>query len=118
MRLESATPVLRSDNYVRARSFYTETLGFRVAEEAGDPPGFGIFVRDGARVFIEAYQGAEAPYHRWRAYFHVDEIQALAADLQARGAILSRAPNLTEYGMHEFEIADPDGNVLCFGADA
>ncbi|MEM8842757.1 MAG: VOC family protein [Pseudomonadota bacterium] len=118
MQLDSATPVLRSGDYPRARAFYTDMLGFRLAEEAGDPPGFGIFVRDRARVFIEAYQGPEAPYDRWRAYFHVTDLAALADDLTGRGAPLSRAPSLTRYGMHEFEVTDPDGNVLCFGADA
>ena len=117
MTIESATPVLRSGDYARARDFYTRILGFRLAEEAGAPPGFGIFIRDRARVFVEAYQGAEAPYHRWRAYFHVTGLDALAEEIRANGGSLIRGIERTEYDMREFEIADPDGNVLCFGAD-
>ncbi|MHA3978884.1 glyoxalase superfamily protein [Halovulum sp. GXIMD14794] len=117
MTLESATPVLRSGNYARARAFYIDVLGFRLAEEAGEPPGFGIFIRDGARIFIEAYQGPEAPYDRWRAYFHVTGLDALAEEFQRNGAQLLRQITHTVYDMREFEIADPDGNVLCFGAD-
>ncbi|MEO0388790.1 MAG: VOC family protein [Pseudomonadota bacterium] len=115
--LHSATPVLRTGDYPRAHRFYTHILGFECAEEAGDPVGFGIFRRDRARVFLEAYQGAEAPYHRWRAYFHVDGVEALAASIVERGGILATEVTETEYGMLEFEIADPDGNVLCFGQD-
>ncbi|MEO1020194.1 MAG: VOC family protein [Pseudomonadota bacterium] len=115
--LASATPVLRSGDYQRAKAFYTDILGFRCAEEAGEPAGFGIFIRDKARVFIEAYQGPEASYHRWRAYFHVTDLDTLAAEIRAKGGKLSSEPKLTVYDMYEFEIIDPDGNVLCFGAD-
>ena len=117
MRLESATPVLRSGDYPRAKAFYVEVLGFTCVEEGGDPAGFGIFIRDGARIFVEAWQGAEADYDRWRAYVHVDDLDALAAELGARVAF-SRPVTETVYGMREFEVTDPDGNVICFGADA
>ncbi|XWN31456.1 MAG: VOC family protein [Devosia sp.] len=117
MTIESATPVFRSGDYQRARAFYTESLGFRCAEEAGNPTGFGIFIRDKARVFVEAYSGPEAPYKRWRAYFHVDDFDAIVRELEGKGVPFSSPPTVTEYGMREVEVTDPDGNVLCFGAD-
>ena len=116
--IESATPVLRSGDYPRAKAYYTDVLGFRCVEEGGDPAGFGIFIRDKARIFVEAWQGADAPYHRWRAYFHVADVDAMAAEFTQQGAKFSHEITVTEYGMREFEVTDPDGNVLCFGMDA
>ncbi len=116
--IHSATPVLCTDNYPRAKAFYVDILGFDCVEEAGEPvTGFGIFRNGGARIFVEAWIGAEAPHDRWRAYFHTSEFDALMAEIKARGGTLSKAPHVTEYDMREFEIKDPDGNVLAFGAD-
>ena len=117
MSLTSSIPVLRVSDYPRARAFWTEVLGFRVVEEAGEPvTGFGIYRRDAAQVFLEAWQGPEAPYHRWRAYFHTDDLAGLRAASAAAGATFT-GPTRTEYGMDEIEITDPEGNVVCFGQD-
>ncbi|MEO0693456.1 MAG: VOC family protein [Pseudomonadota bacterium] len=118
MSLTSSVPVLRVSDYPRARAFWTEVLGFRIVQEAGDPvTGFGIYRRDAAQVFLEAWQGAESPYERWRAYFHTDDLAGLQASFEAAEAVF-KGPTRTEYGMDEIEIADPDGNVVCFGQDA
>ncbi len=37
--------------------------------------------------------------------------------IKARGTAI-KGPTVTEYGMREVEVADPDGNVLCLGGDA
>ncbi|MEM8787598.1 MAG: VOC family protein [Pseudomonadota bacterium] len=117
MTIETATPVFRVSDYQRAKAFWTDALGFACVEEAGEPvTGFGIFRRDGARVFLVAWNGPEAAYDKWRAYFHVTDFEAHLAEVQGRTP-LSSDPVLTEYGMREFEVTDPDGNVVCFGAD-
>ena len=113
---ERSTPVLKTGDYARAKAFYTQTLGFRVLEEGGDPPRFGIFARDGARVFLDGWKGAPTPTaNAWDAYFHVDDVDGVAADLAAKGIKLARPPHDTAYGMRECELLDPDGNRLCFG---
>lgn len=118
MSLLTSVPVLRVADYPRARAFWTGALGFEVVEEAGDPvTGFGIYRQGAARVFLIAWDGPEAAYEGWRAYFHTDDLAAIAARLEAAGAAF-RGPRTTEYGMREIEFSDPDGNVLCFGQDA
>lgn len=116
--IHSVTLILRTDDYQRAKAFYTDVLGFTCVNEAGDPvTGFGIFVRDKARIFVEAWIGAEDKIDRSRAYFHVTDFDALLAEFAAAGVPLAKDPHLTEYNMREFEIADPDGNIIAFGAD-
>ncbi len=115
--LTSSIPVLRSGDYATARTFWTLTMGFSLGEEGGEPPRFGIFHRDGATVFVDAWQGPDPePSPGWRAYFHCDDVDALADDLRARGVAVE-GPRDAVYGMREIVIADPDGNRLCFGQD-
>ncbi|MEL7116736.1 MAG: glyoxalase superfamily protein [Pseudomonadota bacterium] len=117
MTLTSSIPVLRSGDYPRARAFWTDVLGFDIAEEGGDPPRFGIFKRDAATVFVDGWHGPDveaAPL--WRAYFHTDDVDGLAKDLVAKGVAVD-GPKDTVYGMREITLRDPDGNLLCFGQD-
>ncbi len=117
MTLESSIPVLRSSDYAASRDFWTRRLGFSVGEEGGDPPRFGIFHRDGATVFIDAWNGADfEPSPGWRAYFHTDDVDGLADELRERGVTVE-GPKDAVYGMREMTLRDPDGNSLCFGQD-
>ncbi len=117
MTLTSSIPVLRASDYPRAKAFWVNTLGFRVVEEGGDPPQFGIFHRERAQVFVDAWQGADKePSPGWRAYFHTDDLDALIAEIGDAAPV--EGPRDTVYGMREIEVIDPDGNRLCFGQDA
>ncbi|MEM9912226.1 MAG: VOC family protein [Pseudomonadota bacterium] len=118
MTLTSSVPVLRVSDYARARDFWCGALEFEIVEEAGEPEtGFGILRRDSAQVFLTAWDGPEAPHKGWRAYFHTDALDDLAAKLRKDGHAF-RGPTHTNYGMREVEVTDPDGNVVCFGQDA
>ena len=115
--LERATPVLKAGDYARAKAFYLEKLGFDIIEEGGDPPRFGIFKRGGAIVFVDSWNGAPAKEEGWDAYFHTPDVDALCEEVTAAGATITRPLENAIYGMREFEVTDPDGNVLCFGSD-
>lgn len=114
-----ATPVLMCSDYEASRAFYVGLLGFTVLEEGGNPPRFAILKRGGSMLFINAWHGARPPApEAWDAYFHIRGLERLHADYRAAGVPISRAPHTTVYGMREFEVTDPDGNLLCFGEDA
>ncbi len=117
MTLTSAIPVLRVGDYPAARAFWTEIMGFAIAEEGGDRAQFGIFKRDAAVVFVDAWHGPDAaPSPGWRAYFHNDDVDALAQALAASGVSVA-GPVDTVYGMREIVVEDLAGNRLCFGQD-
>ncbi len=117
MSLTASTPVLRVADYTTARAFWTETMGFALVEEGGDPARFGIFCRDAATVFVDGWHGGDAVQHAgWRAYFHADDIDALAAEIAGKGYPAS-GPTDTVYGMRELTLRDPAGNLLCFGEE-
>lgn len=118
MSYRNATPVLRVSDYQRAKSFYMDVLGFDVIEEAGEPvTGFGIFRAGAAQIFLMAWDGAEATYERWRCYLYPENLDAAFERIKASGGE-AKGPVVTEYGMREVEVTDPDGNVICLGEDA
>lgn len=118
MSYSNATPVLRVSDYARARAFYVDVLGFEVTQEAGDPmTGFGIFCAGKAQIFLTAWDGPEAEYERWRVYLYPDDLGAMTRQIESAGTPVS-GPAVTEYGMREVEVTDPDGNVICLGEDA
>ena len=41
----------------------------------------------------------------------------LCSEFADAGARITRPLEDAVYGMREFEVTDPDGNVLCFGTD-
>ena len=115
MTPNSSIPVLRVADYARARAFWMDVLGFELIEEGGDPARFGIFRSGRATVFIDAWHGADTvPSPGWRVYFHMDDVDALAAALTWDNVV---APADKPYGMRELVVIDPDGNRLCFGQD-
>ena len=116
--LTQSTPVLGAADYERARAFYRDQLGFSVIEEGGDPPRFGIFRRGRALIYVDGWKGARQPLpNLWSAYIHVTDLAGLAREFQGAGVTLTREISETVYGMREFEITDPDGNIVCFGED-
>ncbi|WP_299691339.1 glyoxalase superfamily protein [uncultured Tateyamaria sp.] len=118
MSYTNATPVLRVSDYARARAFYVDVLGFEVREEAGEPvTGFGILRAGQAQIFLMAWNGPEAAYDSWRVYLYPENFAATVAAIRATGTAI-KGPTVTEYGMREVEVTDPDGNVLCLGEDA
>ena len=116
MTVTTSVPVLRVGDFPRARAFWRDMLVFEVTEEAGEPASFGIFRLDAARVFPNAQNGPDAPGDHWRACFHTDDLESLATRLDA-AELPYQGPNDTIYRMRELQIADPDGNVVCFGQD-
>lgn len=119
VRLLSSTPVLKTADYPRARAFYEGRLGYEVVEEGGDPARFGIFKRGKSALFVDGWHGGPSPVEgTWDAYVHVAGLNDLQAEFEAAGARISRHIEVTVYGMREFDVVDPDGNVICFGEDA
>lgn len=115
---ERATPVLKTADYPASKAFYIGRLGFEVVEEGGDPPRFGIFRGGPAFVFVDSWKGPPIPTAGgWDVYFHVTDVDAIAAELRQRDVEIVREPTVTVYGMKELEVLD-HGNRLCFGSDA
>jgi catechol 2,3-dioxygenase-like lactoylglutathione lyase family enzyme len=102
--------------------YYRDVLGFSFQGFDGDPPGFVILDRDGARLMFRARQGQAPSPSNWARpgdltdiYFYVEDVDALAAEFRARGAEIVREPAPQEYAIREMHVRDCNGLMLCFG---
>jgi len=110
--------VLAVHDLNKSAIYYRDVLGFQVRwEEAND---WRLVERDTVRIML-GYCPKDIPpgqlgSHNWFGYIEVDDVDALFADIAARGATCSR-PKDTHYGMREIVVTTVDGHRLVFGQE-
>ena len=121
-KLVSTAPVLLVRDVVASAEHYRDALGFSYARFWGDPPKFVILERDGLRLMLnQAPSGTSiVPYWKvdagiWNVYYWVDDVDALFAEFNARGAKIDYGLDDKPYGIREFGIQDLDGYDIGFG---
>jgi catechol 2,3-dioxygenase-like lactoylglutathione lyase family enzyme len=105
----------------RTIDFYCNELGFRCAGTFGDPdPVWCHLERDAVDLMFNQPPAAEMADLPRRAkdfqvyYFYPDDVAALHAAWKGKGLPVTDL-RVTDYGMKEFELRDPDGYWLWFG---
>ena len=103
-------------------TYYERIFGFRRDYIARDPAQFAICSRDGLAIMLrkvarpELIRANEAQGGTWDAFFWVEDVDALYAEMVRRGATVAYGPIVQDsYHMREFALRDPDGHVLGFG---
>jgi len=115
-----AIPILPARDLAETRAFY-EALGFSVAgwwpEEFG---GYASLVRGDLTMQFFAYDDL-SPFENYaQCYWRVKDVDALHAEYQTAGLPSSGVPRLDAvenkpWGMREFAIVDPSGNLVRIG---
>jgi uncharacterized glyoxalase superfamily protein PhnB len=89
---------------------YRDVLGFSVNYEK---QGFAVMDRDRARILLitrtERHNGIAS------CYVYVADADALHAEFVAKGANVEAPPVSRPWGLREFRVFDPEGNILTFG---
>ena len=89
---------------------YRDVLGFSVNYQMD---GFAVMDRDRARILLitktAQHQGIAS------CYIYVADADALHAELTAKGARVEGAPLSRPWGLREFRVFDPEGNILTLG---
>jgi len=121
MKLTALVPMLSVSDLGQTMSFYRDRLGFRVEATFGDPaPVWCTLSRDGVRMMFNQPPATEMNGLPQRArdfqvfYFYPDDIAALHAAWKHDGLPVTDL-RVTDYGMTEFELRDPDHYWLWFG---
>ncbi len=112
-RLVRACPILAAADVPAAIAWYRDRLGFEVMVE---DPHFGIVMRDG--IELQFWHGQDRRIaETTSAYLRADDVDGLHATLGAarEGGHISEVADRA-WGMREFYVWDPDGNLLRFGA--
>lgn len=110
-----AMPVLQVRDLARAEAFWRR-LGFESHGAWGEPPSFAVMQRGDVTIALDRGEGPVPLNQWWAAYVYVDDVDALAAELAAAGVATS-PPQDRGYGMRDFDVVDPDGHRIAFGAD-
>ena len=107
---------------VAAAEYYRDALGFKILSYFLDPPVFAIVARDAAEVHLgKADAGVLSSPNLTRrrgvgsdAYIWVDDVDALHAELRARGAAIIEGPVTRVYNCYELVVDDLNGFRLVF----
>ena len=115
--ITSAIPVIAVSDSLRAEDYYCRVLGFqkqfayRPDPAKADPCYLGV-ARDGVCLHLQSFKRERAGMTD--AFLWVTDVDALHAEVAARGAVVQLPPTDQTWGTRETGIRDPDGNVLVF----
>lgn len=125
--LSGAEPVLYVADFSIALAFYTQKLGFAVDFVYGEPPFFGVVMRDAARLCLRQVAGPvfagdiRAREELLSASITLDTAAALKRlflDYQAAGVPFHLPLKTQPWGARNFILRDPDGNLILFASPA
>lgn len=124
-RCKSICPHFVVPDVVVSAEYYRDVLGFKIMGYwFEDPPVFAIVARDNVEIQLGKSDGGVPPSpnsvrreESLDAYIWVDDVDALYAELQGRGAKIIEPPTLRLYKCYELTIEDNCGFRLCFAVD-
>ena len=99
---------------LKSVGYYRDALGFHTEFLYGEPTFYAGVERDNVLAVRESRR---KPGQQAMNVF-VADVDALYEELKASGAKLLNAPKDYAYGMRDFNVADLDGNELCFGMES
>jgi catechol 2,3-dioxygenase-like lactoylglutathione lyase family enzyme len=108
--IETVTPILSVRDIGASRRYYVETLGFALEWDAD---GIIAVARD--RKSIMLCEGGQGQPGTW-LWIGVEDADAFFAEFSAKGARIRSPPQNFSWA-YEFQVEDPDGHVLRFGAE-
>lgn len=98
--------------------FFVETLGFTLCFKYGQPAFYALVQRDGARLNLRFVHkpvlDREAEPDLLSASIPVENVKSLYLEYRAAGAPLHQALKKQPWGLRDFIVRDPDGNLILF----
>lgn len=111
VRFENCDPILRVDDMEASVRFYVEKLGFQNADWGS--ADFTHVSRDAAGIYLSCGDQGRGGAWVWAG---VEDAAKLHKEYVSRGVAI-RMPLTNFPWALEFQVEDPDGNVLRFGSE-
>ena len=116
-QMVGAATVFVVSDITRSIEHYRDALGFTVTFQYGSPTFYACLCRDEVALhLLAAHRTHRLPGNGGICLF-VSDVDAVYAELAARGAKVIKPPENYDYGMRDFEVVDLDGNQLTFGME-
>jgi uncharacterized glyoxalase superfamily protein PhnB len=108
--LLQALPNMPLDDVAAGIAHYRDVLGFKINYAQED---LGIMYRD--RVTVALILRGEEHTGIGACYIYIADADALCAELRAKGANVLNDPESMPWGLRQFQVLDPEDNLLWFG---
>jgi catechol 2,3-dioxygenase-like lactoylglutathione lyase family enzyme len=113
--LTGAATVLTVSDIAKSIQHYRDVLGFEVTFQYGEPLFYACLCRDEVSLHLAGANATKRPPGNGAVCIFVRDVDAIYAELMARGAKGVKPPQDYAYGMRDFDVTDLDGNQLTFG---
>ncbi|NII28515.1 hypothetical protein HB364_25755 [Pseudoflavitalea sp. X16] len=109
-QLRKIMPSMPLNDVPAGIAWYRDVLGFSINYAQHD---LGVMDRDSVRLLLVL----RTPQHTGIAscYTYIRDADALYAELLTKGAAIPAPPVSQPWGLREFHVTDPEGNILTFG---
>jgi uncharacterized glyoxalase superfamily protein PhnB len=118
--LKDVKPILLVRDVKTGAAFFQQKLGFEIDFLHGLPPFYGAVSRDGVCLHMRYVQQpffAQAAAQEKSlicASVEVSNVQGLFEEFKARGVEFAQTLTKQAWGGTDFQVRDPDGNVVSF----
>lgn len=118
--LKNVTPILCVRDLKACAAFFQQKLGFEIDFLHGLPPFYGSVSRDGVCLHMRYVQQpffAQTAAQEKSLVFasiEVSNVQGLFKEFKARGVEFAQTLKKQAWGGTDFQVRDPDGNVISF----
>ena len=116
MKTKGSATTFHVSDVEASLAFYTAVLGFSERFRFGDYAGLEYGE-------VQIHLSGPASTNKRQVgqgsiYVFCDDVDAYHAEITGKGAVPQAPPKDYEYGMRDFVMEDPDGNLLGFGQEA
>jgi len=113
----SCIPIMTISDIVQAREFYINKLGFKLDFEWGNPTGYIGLFRDEVSLHLINSTNSRQKAGTGNISFITSEVDSYFQQCLDCQVEIIVPPENREYGLRDFSVKDPDGNILNFGCD-
>lgn len=121
-RLSCAFPQLFTKDVKKTAAYYEDKLGFKIQYLYGEPPFYGLVMRDGVGLNIRftdetvIEQALKEKADLLSANIPLDAVKALFLEFKAKGVVFHQSLKAQPWHAEDFVVKDIDGNLLLFSS--
>ena len=114
MKTQGSTSVFRVENLEASLRHYREILGF---EEVFRFEHYAGLKLGEVTLHLTDHSIYPRPIGGGAVYIYCDEVDSYHEQIARNGAEVKATPENRPYGMRDFTVMDPDGNLVHFGCE-